>query len=270
MEKDKNVVDLLTTAQQRGDHLDTVVEVMRRHMRLSRVPISHAIGQDAEPWFKRNRGAPHTPEGDALWAATPTPAPSPSRYPVIPLEPDWMDDAACRTHPDAATENNPWFHDDPVVTPEQIEAVRVCTTECPRLGECAMESLNQYWLILAGMTDRTRRDFRRWVKMGVVPPEIPAIAALAADTAKASLAHRVTVVVPEPVPQHAHGRLFDIHTIGTVTATTPQRRRTTSWRRTGAVTVEMFPCDTGDVTREPLDPFAVGPLHAEPVLAAHG
>lgn len=194
---DATVTDVLAAA---GDaDIEVVVEVLRTHLGLDRIGISHALGVDASRWVRAgHRRAPHVlAAADQVWAAV-------EPHPVAVEPPDlgsgWHAAAACR-----GLDPNLWFCDDPGGD-DEIEAVGVCVA-CPVVGHCSLSALNEPDGLWGGMTERNRQRLRRYLRSGVVPIDPAAVAVVAVDIAVSSLAGRVS---SKPSTITDDGRLFDV------------------------------------------------------------
>lgn len=208
---DATVADVLAAA---GDaDIEVIVEVLRTHLDLDRIAISHALGIDGSQYVRSGqRRSPHVlAAADQVWAAV-------EPHPIAVVPPDlgsgWHAAAACR-----GLDPNLWFCDDPG-SDDEIEAVGVCVA-CPVVGHCALSALTEPDGLWAGMTERNRQRLRRYLRCGVVPMTPRSVAPVAVDIAVSSLAGRVS---SKPSPITDDGRLFDVPPSPEVAAHTRARR----------------------------------------------
>lgn len=228
---DATVADVLAAA---GDDTPTevVVEVLRTHLGLDRIAVSHALGIDASLYIRAgHRRAPAVlAAADQVWSAV---VAHPADTDPGDLGSGWHAAAACR-----GLDPGLWFcddRDDPG-NDDEIEAVGVCVG-CAVIGHCALSALDEQNGLWAGMTDRGRHRLRRYLRAGVVPANPGAVAPVAVDIAVSSLAGRVA---SKPLAVTDDGRLFDIPSSPEVVAHAARSRRRQRSRRRTVVAEPLF------------------------------
>lgn len=226
---DATVADVLRAA---GDApVEVIVEVLRTHLKLDRIAVSHALGIDAALYIRagHRRSPAVLAAADQVWSAV---VATPIEVAPGDLGSGWHAAAACR-----GLDPNLWFcddRDDPG-NDDEIEAVGVCVG-CAVIGYCALAALDEQCGLWAGMTDRNRQRLRRYLRVGVVPVDPAAVAPVAVDIAVSSLAGRVA---SKPAAVTPDGRLFDIPASAEVAAHARSRTRRRS-RRQPVEAVPLF------------------------------
>ena len=193
------IADVVAAASRTGADTEVVAEVLRSRFGLGRIPISFALGIDAETVIACGH---HRPPGlvaaaDQLWAAT-TLTPRPT---ITPTPPDgWTANAAC-----VGKDPSMWYCEGEACD-DEIEAVSVCVS-CPAIGSCALSALREPHGIWGGLTPKARGNLLRFLRFGVVAPTPETVAPLAAALAKSSLQARIASA---PLPDTGDGRLFEV------------------------------------------------------------